>query len=103
MDLEAAKQELEEFIPHVRNIAECSIRKMAGKDLARFKQFKEQGELSKYCCSEKGQRENSLVLCQVCCIHGVWLTSFQLTYFLFFCFLVSVSLLSNYNPKRVCE
>ncbi|KAK2535382.1 hypothetical protein Q9233_003679 [Columba guinea] len=44
MDLEAAKQELEEFIPHVRNIAECSIRKMAGKDLARFKQFKEQAE-----------------------------------------------------------
>ncbi|XP_065709882.1 transcription termination factor 1 isoform X2 [Patagioenas fasciata] len=43
MDLEAAKQELEKFIPHVRNIAECSIRKMAGKDLARFKQFKEQG------------------------------------------------------------
>ncbi|KAK2535327.1 hypothetical protein Q9966_007074 [Columba livia] len=43
VDLEAAKQELEEFIPHVRNIAECSIRKMAGKDLARFKQFKEQG------------------------------------------------------------
>ncbi|OPJ67741.1 transcription termination factor 1 [Patagioenas fasciata monilis] len=39
----AAKQELEKFIPHVRNIAECSIRKMAGKDLARFKQFKEQG------------------------------------------------------------
>lgn len=54
VDLDTAKQELEEFIPHVRSISDSSIRKMAGRDLARFKQFKKQGELSKYCCSEEG-------------------------------------------------
>jgi len=52
VDLDTAKQELEEFIPHVRSISDSSIRKMAGRDLMRFKQFKKQGELSKYCCSE---------------------------------------------------
>lgn len=47
VDLDTAKQELEEFIPHVRNISDSSIRKMAGRDLVRFKEFKKQGELSK--------------------------------------------------------
>lgn len=46
MDLDAARQELEEFIPHVKNISDCSIKKMAGRDLTRFKEFKRQGELS---------------------------------------------------------
>ncbi|XP_061208716.1 transcription termination factor 1 [Neopsephotus bourkii] len=43
MDLDTAKQELEEFIPHVRNISEHTIMKIALKDLARFKEFKKQG------------------------------------------------------------
>ncbi|XP_065504658.1 transcription termination factor 1 isoform X2 [Caloenas nicobarica] len=59
MDLEAAKQELEEFIPHVRSIAECSIRKMAGKDLARFKQFKEQGIAVRF--GKFSQKENDQI------------------------------------------
>lgn len=46
MDLDTARQELEEFIPHVRNISDSSIKKMAGRDLTRFKEFKKQGELS---------------------------------------------------------
>nr|XP_005494188.1 transcription termination factor 1 [Zonotrichia albicollis] len=43
MDLDTARQELEEFIPHVKNISDSSIRKMAGRDLMRFKEFKKQG------------------------------------------------------------
>ncbi|XP_032776196.1 transcription termination factor 1 isoform X2 [Strigops habroptila] len=43
IDLDTAKQELEEFIPHVRNISDSSVMKMAGRDLRRFKQFKKQG------------------------------------------------------------
>lgn len=46
MDLDIARQELEEFIPHVKNISDGSIKKMAGRDLMRFKEFKKQGELS---------------------------------------------------------
>lgn len=52
-DLDAAKQELEEFIPHVRQISEDSIKKMAGRDLMRFKEFKKQGETPKECCREE--------------------------------------------------
>ncbi|NXW46981.1 TTF1 factor, partial [Nyctiprogne leucopyga] len=48
VDLDTAKQELEEFIPHVRTIAETSIRKMAGRDLMRFKKFKKQGIAVKF-------------------------------------------------------
>ncbi|XP_071430602.1 transcription termination factor 1 isoform X2 [Pithys albifrons albifrons] len=48
VDLDTARQELEEFIPHVRNISESSIRKMAGRDLARFKAFKKQGVAVKF-------------------------------------------------------
>uniref|UniRef100_A0A8C5I9W5 Transcription termination factor 1 n=1 Tax=Junco hyemalis TaxID=40217 RepID=A0A8C5I9W5_JUNHY len=43
MDLDTARQALEEFIPHVKNISDSSIRKMAGRDLVRFKEFKKQG------------------------------------------------------------
>ncbi|NWI50172.1 TTF1 factor, partial [Calyptomena viridis] len=43
VDLDTARQKLEEFIPHVKNISDSSIRKMAGRDLARFKEFKKQG------------------------------------------------------------
>ncbi|XP_063030460.1 transcription termination factor 1 [Melospiza melodia melodia] len=43
MDLDAVRQELEEFIPHVKNISDSSIKKMAGRDLMRFKEFKKQG------------------------------------------------------------
>lgn len=46
VDLDTARQELEEFIPHVKNISDSSIKKMAGRDLMRFKEFKKQGELS---------------------------------------------------------
>lgn len=52
LDLDTAKQELGEFIPHVGQLSDHSIRKMAGRDLLRFKQFKKQGETSKECCSE---------------------------------------------------
>ncbi|NWS10098.1 TTF1 factor, partial [Pachyramphus minor] len=48
MDLDTARQELKEFIPHVNNISDGSIRKMAGRDLARFKQFKKQGIAVKF-------------------------------------------------------
>ncbi|NWW94889.1 TTF1 factor, partial [Rhynochetos jubatus] len=48
MALDAARQELEEFIPHVRNISDSSIRKMAGRDLTRFKEFKKQGIAIKF-------------------------------------------------------
>lgn len=53
LDLDTARQELEEFIPHVGQLSDHSIRKMAGRDLLRFKQFKRQGETSKECCSEE--------------------------------------------------
>ncbi|NXD24484.1 TTF1 factor, partial [Spelaeornis formosus] len=43
MDLDTARQELEEFIPHVRNMSDSSVKKMAGRDLTRFKEFKRQG------------------------------------------------------------
>ena len=65
LDLDTAKQELEEFIPHVRNISDSSIRKMAGRDLMRFKQFKKQGELSKILL----QRGRTVQLCE-CCDRG---------------------------------
>ncbi|NXG51611.1 TTF1 factor, partial [Psilopogon haemacephalus] len=41
--LDVIKQQLQEFIPHVKNISDYSIRKIAGRDLARFKEFKKQG------------------------------------------------------------
>ncbi|CAN8197989.1 unnamed protein product [Coccothraustes coccothraustes] len=43
VDLDTARQELEEFIPHVKNISDSSVKKMAGRDLMRFKKFKKQG------------------------------------------------------------
>uniref|UniRef100_A0A8D0HFA0 Transcription termination factor 1 n=1 Tax=Sphenodon punctatus TaxID=8508 RepID=A0A8D0HFA0_SPHPU len=43
VDLETATKELEEFIPHVRKMSAASIRKMAGRDLIRFKKFRERG------------------------------------------------------------
>ncbi|NXW28124.1 TTF1 factor, partial [Phaetusa simplex] len=58
-DLDTAKQELEEFIPHVRNISDNSIRKMAGRDLARFKQFKKQGIAVKF--GRFSQKENNQI------------------------------------------
>lgn len=59
VDLDVAKQELEEFIPHVRSISDSTVRKMAGRDLMRFKQFKKQGELSKMLL----QRGRAVQLC----------------------------------------
>ncbi|KAM6117695.1 transcription termination factor 1 isoform 2-T4 [Phoenicopterus ruber ruber] len=59
MDLDTAKQELEEFIPHVRNISDSSIRKMAGRDLARFKQFKKQGIAVKF--GRFSEKENNQI------------------------------------------
>ncbi|KAM6371929.1 transcription termination factor 1 isoform 1-T2 [Pluvialis apricaria] len=59
LDLDTAKQELEEFIPHVRNISESSIRKMAGRDLVRFKQFKKQGIAVKF--GRFSQKENNQI------------------------------------------
>ncbi|XP_030316932.1 transcription termination factor 1 [Calypte anna] len=59
VDLDTAKQELEEFIPHVRNIADSSIRKMAGRDLTRFKQFKRQGIAVKF--GRFSQKENNQI------------------------------------------
>ncbi|NXI47403.1 TTF1 factor, partial [Galbula dea] len=59
VDLDTAKRELEEFIPHVRMISEGSIRKMAGRDLARFKQFKKQGIAVRF--GRFSQKENDQV------------------------------------------
>ncbi|NXA05783.1 TTF1 factor, partial [Sapayoa aenigma] len=59
MDLDTARQELEEFIPHVKNISDSSIRKMAGRDLARFKQFKKQGIAVKF--GRFTQKENNQI------------------------------------------
>ncbi|NXL62740.1 TTF1 factor, partial [Chordeiles acutipennis] len=59
MDLDTAKQELEEFIPHVRTIAETSIRKMAGRDLMRFKEFKKQGIAVKF--GRFSEKENNQI------------------------------------------
>ncbi|XP_009890611.1 PREDICTED: transcription termination factor 1 [Charadrius vociferus] len=59
VDLDTAKQELEEFIPHVRNISESSIRKMARRDLVRFKQFKKQGIAVKF--GRFSQKENNQI------------------------------------------
>ncbi|XP_035748293.1 transcription termination factor 1 isoform X2 [Egretta garzetta] len=59
VDLDTAKQELEEFIPHVRNISDSSIRKMAGRDLARFKRFKKQGIAVKF--GRFSEKENNQI------------------------------------------
>ncbi|NXH46125.1 TTF1 factor, partial [Dicaeum eximium] len=59
MDLDAARQELEEFIPHVRNISDCSVKKMAGRDLTRFKEFKKQGIAVKF--GRFTQKENKQI------------------------------------------
>ncbi|KAM9271174.1 transcription termination factor 1 isoform 2-T3 [Morus bassanus] len=59
MDLDTAKQELEQFIPHVRNISDDSIRKMAGRDLMRFKQFKKQGIAVKF--GRFSEKENNQI------------------------------------------
>ncbi|XP_026716532.1 transcription termination factor 1 [Athene cunicularia] len=59
VDLDTAKQELEEFIPHVRNISDSSIKKMAGRDLTRFKEFKKQGIAVKF--GRFSQKENNQI------------------------------------------
>ncbi|XP_009894570.2 transcription termination factor 1 [Dryobates pubescens] len=47
-DLDTTRQELEEFIPHAKTISDYSVRNMAGRDLARFKEFKKQGIAVKF-------------------------------------------------------
>ncbi|NXT72613.1 TTF1 factor, partial [Chaetops frenatus] len=59
MDLDTARQELEEFIPHVKNISDSSIKKMAGRDLMRFKEFKKQGIAVKF--GRFTQKENKQI------------------------------------------
>ncbi|NXO72375.1 TTF1 factor, partial [Phainopepla nitens] len=59
MDLDTARQELEEFIPHVKNISDSSVRKMAGRDLMRFKEFKKQGIAVKF--GRFTQKENKQI------------------------------------------
>ncbi|NWQ62468.1 TTF1 factor, partial [Neopipo cinnamomea] len=59
MDLDTARQELKEFIPHVENISDGSIRKMVGRDLARFKEFKKQGIAVKF--GRFTQKENNQI------------------------------------------
>ncbi|XP_062361630.1 transcription termination factor 1 [Cinclus cinclus] len=59
MDLDTARQELEEFIPHVKNISDGSIKKMAGRDLTRFKEFKKQGIAVKF--GRFTQKENKQI------------------------------------------
>uniref|UniRef100_A0A8C3L0V8 Transcription termination factor 1 n=1 Tax=Chrysolophus pictus TaxID=9089 RepID=A0A8C3L0V8_CHRPC len=59
LDLDTAKQELEEFIPHVGQLSDHSIRKMAGRDLQRFKQFKKQGIAIKF--GRFTQKENNQI------------------------------------------
>ncbi|KFQ19041.1 Transcription termination factor 1, partial [Merops nubicus] len=59
VDLDTARQELEEFIPHVKSISDASIRKMAGRDLSRFKEFKKQGVAIKF--GRFSQEENNRI------------------------------------------
>ncbi|KFO86188.1 Transcription termination factor 1, partial [Buceros rhinoceros silvestris] len=59
VDLDIAKQELEEFIPHVRSISDSTVRKMAGRDLMRFKQFKKQGVAVKF--GRFSEKENNQI------------------------------------------
>ncbi|NWR07824.1 TTF1 factor, partial [Paradoxornis webbianus] len=59
IDLDTARQELEEFIPHVKNISDSSIKKMAGRDLTRFKEFKKQGIAVKF--GRFTQKENQQI------------------------------------------
>ncbi|KFV76198.1 Transcription termination factor 1, partial [Struthio camelus australis] len=59
LDLDTAKQELEEFIPHVRKMSDSSIRKMAGRDLTRFKHFKKQGIAIRF--GRFSQKENDQI------------------------------------------
>ncbi|XP_063264971.1 transcription termination factor 1 isoform X2 [Prinia subflava] len=59
IDLDTARQELEEFIPHVKNISDSSIKKMAGRDLMRFKEFKKQGMAVKF--GRFTQKENKQI------------------------------------------
>ncbi|NXJ10586.1 TTF1 factor, partial [Odontophorus gujanensis] len=59
LDLDTAKQELGEFIPHVGQLSDHSIRKMAGRDLMRFKQFKKQGIPIKF--GRFSQKENNQI------------------------------------------
>uniref|UniRef100_A0A8C9FG46 Transcription termination factor 1 n=1 Tax=Pavo cristatus TaxID=9049 RepID=A0A8C9FG46_PAVCR len=59
LDLDTAKQELGEFIPHVGRLSDHSIRKMAGRDLMRFKQFKKQGIAIKF--GRFTQKENNQI------------------------------------------
>ncbi|NXA79058.1 TTF1 factor, partial [Thryothorus ludovicianus] len=59
IDLDTARQELEEFIPHVKNISDSSIKKMAGRDLTRFKEFKKQGIAVKF--GRFTQKENKQI------------------------------------------
>ncbi|NWR45416.1 TTF1 factor, partial [Regulus satrapa] len=58
-DLDSVRQELEEFIPHVKNISDCSVKKMAGRDLMRFKEFKKQGIAVKF--GRFTQKENKQI------------------------------------------
>uniref|UniRef100_A0A6G1RI72 Transcription termination factor 1 n=1 Tax=Hypotaenidia okinawae TaxID=2861861 RepID=A0A6G1RI72_9GRUI len=58
-DLDTIKQELEEFIPHVRDISDSSIRKIAGRDLVRFREFKKQGIAVKF--GRFSQKENNQI------------------------------------------
>ncbi|XP_077163131.1 transcription termination factor 1 isoform X2 [Paroedura picta] len=47
-DLDTATQELEEFIPHVRNLSVSAIKQLARRDLVRFKNFKRKGIAVKF-------------------------------------------------------
>ncbi|CAM4568951.1 transcription termination factor 1 isoform X1 [Lepidochelys kempii] len=59
MDLETLKRKLEEFIPQVWTMSETTILKMAGRDLIRFKKFKEQGKPIKF--GRFSQKENTQI------------------------------------------
>ncbi|KAM9117056.1 transcription termination factor 1 isoform 1-T3 [Pangshura tecta] len=59
MDLETVKRKLEEFIPQVWTMSETSVLKMAGRDLIRFKKFKEQGIPIKF--GRFSQKENTQI------------------------------------------
>ncbi|RLW00513.1 hypothetical protein DV515_00008791 [Chloebia gouldiae] len=59
VDLDTARQELEEFVPHVKNISDSSIKKMAGRDLMRFKEFKKLGIAIKF--GRFTQKENKQI------------------------------------------
>ncbi|XP_063172398.1 transcription termination factor 1 [Candoia aspera] len=55
--LEAVTKELEEFIPHVRTLSDLAIKRLAKRDLARFRDFKRKGVPVKFGVFSKAEND----------------------------------------------